>query len=331
MHPLDDPLTRAFINRFQGGFPLAERPFSIVAAKFGLSEVALIQRVQSLLDQGLLSRFGPLYDVEAMGGDLTLAAMAVPEPLFETVAEQVNARPEVAHNYRREHRLNMWFVVATDTPGSVAGVLSDIESATGLPVYNLPKRRTFYLGLWLELDDEGGVRTVPAPEPSPLVAPRRPLDGLDRRLVTATQAGLPLVERPYHAVGERIGLSGEEVIQRLQEKLAQGVIRRIGGVPNHYRLGLRANGMTVWNVPDERVGELGERLGRLDAVSHCYERPRHPGVWPYNLFAMVHGHDRQEVMNRMEEIHRLLDDAVEGHEVLFSSAILKKTGLRLVA
>ncbi|RMG38436.1 MAG: Lrp/AsnC family transcriptional regulator [Gammaproteobacteria bacterium] len=326
-----DPPARVFINRFQGGFPLAERPFSIVAAQLGLSEVALIQLVEDLLERGLLSRFGPLYDAEAMGGGLTLAAMSVPDPVFDRVAAHVNALPEVAHNYRRDHRLNMWFVVATETTAGVARVLERIEQETGLSVYDFPKRRTFYLGLWLALDEAGGVRTVPVPGvPSYSVRPR-PLDVVDRRLVAATQAGLPLVERPYHAVGERIGVDGEEVIQRLKAMREQGIIRRLGAVPNHYRLGLRANGMTVWDVPDERVGELGSLLGRMESVSHCYERPRHPGIWPYNLFAMVHGHDRQEVMHQMEQIRRRLDDAVRGHEVLFSSEILKKTGLRLVA
>ncbi len=328
---LTDDRARAFINRFQGGFPLVERPFSIVAAQFGLSEVALIRLVQALLEQGLLSRFGPLFDAEAMGGGLTLAAMSVPEPQFERVAEQVNAFPEVAHNYRRDHLLNMWFVVATETPHDVARVLAGIERATGLTVYDFPKRRTFYLGLWLELDARGRVDTVPVPEPAQPSEPAQPLDAADRRLVAATQAGLPLVPCPYQAVGEAIGLEGDEVIRRLERLLRQGVVRRIGAVPNHYRLGLRANGMTVWDIPDNWVDELGEALGRLDAVSHCYERPRHPGVWPYNLFAMVHGHDRQEVMGKMEGMRRLLDHVLRGHEVLFSSAILKKTGLRLVA
>ncbi len=327
-----DAPARAFINRFQGGFPLAERPFSIVAAQLGLSEVALIRLVRRLLDTGLLSRFGPLYDAEAMGGGLTLAALSVPDPLFDAVAEHVNALPEVAHNYRRDHRLNMWFVVATPEVGGVAHVLRRIERETGLTVYDFPRRRAFYLGLWLELREDGGVGTMPVPE-EVLEAPSRPvrLDALDRRLIVATQAGLPLVPEPYDVLGRPLGLSGEQVIERLRVLLHSGVIRRIGAVPNHYRLGLRANGMTVWDVPEKWIEELGHELGRADAVSHCYERPRHPGIWPYNLFAMVHGHDRQEVLNKMERLRGLLGEPVRGHEVLFSSAILKKTGLRLVA
>ena len=113
--------------------------------------------------------------------------------------------------------------------------------------------------------------------------------------------------------------------------LDAGAIRRIGAVPNHYRLGLRGNGMTVWDVPDNRVAEFGALIGGQPFVSHCYERPRHAGVWPYNLFAMVHGHDRSEVLDKSARLRELLGGDVRAHEVLFSSAVLKKTGLRLAA
>lgn len=155
------------------------------------------------------------------------------------------------------------------------------------------------------------------------------LDDIDRRIVVATQAGLPLVAKPYHAVAAQLGLTGEEVMVRMQRMLEGGMIRRIGAVPNHYRLGFKANGMSVWNVPDQRVAALGARIGALDFVSHCYERPRHLPLWPYNLFAMVHGRSRDEVQGKVEQIAALLGDDECGHQVLFSSAILKKTGLRL--
>jgi DNA-binding Lrp family transcriptional regulator len=155
------------------------------------------------------------------------------------------------------------------------------------------------------------------------------VDAIDREIVRATQAGLPLSARPYHAVAERLGLPAEEVMARLRRMLATGVIRRIGAVPNHYRLGYRANGMSVWDVPDERVSELGRRVGALPFVSHCYRRPRRPPEWPYNLFAMVHGRTRAEVEAQVAQIAALLGDAARRHDVLYSTRILKKTGLRL--
>lgn len=328
------PLAISLINRFQGGFPLSERPYSQVAAKLGTTETTLILILEELLERGVLSRFGPLYDAARLGGDLTLAALAVPEPLFETVAEQVNRLPEVAHNYRREHALNMWFVVATETPDALSGVLRQIEHATGLHVYSFPKEREFYLGLWLRLEEGGRVDTVSVEKDSEAraISFKPPvLDDLDRRIITATQAGLPMCPEPYAEIASQLNIDAGEVTERMGRMLESGVMRRIGVVPNHYRLGLRGNGMTVWDIPNDRAESLGRRIGRLDFVSHCYLRPRHPGAWPYNLFAMVHGRDRLEVLAKTEQLAALLDGEYRGRDVLFSSAVLKKTGLRLAA
>ena len=155
------------------------------------------------------------------------------------------------------------------------------------------------------------------------------LDEIDRRIVLATQSGLPLEPQPYHAVARQVGIAAEEVMARMRRMLEVGAIRRIGVVPNHYALGYKANGMTVWDVPDEHVDDLGERVGALEFVSHCYCRPRHLPDWPYNFFAMVHGHDRGEVEELVRRIAGLIGDTDRGHEILYSTRILKKTGLRI--
>jgi DNA-binding Lrp family transcriptional regulator len=155
------------------------------------------------------------------------------------------------------------------------------------------------------------------------------LDDLDRRLVLETQAGLPLAARPYHAIAERLGVEPEVVQRRLAALLARGVIRRIGAVPNHYALGYTANGMSVWDVADDCVDALGEAVGALEGVSHCYRRPRRLPIWPYNLFAMVHGRTREEVEAQVATIAVLLGAACRAYDVLYSTRILKKTGLRL--
>ena len=154
-------------------------------------------------------------------------------------------------------------------------------------------------------------------------------DDTDRRLIVATQAGLPCVARPYDEVAAQLGIGVEEVLQRMQRMLDRGVIRRIGAVPNHYALGYTANGMSVWDVSDDRVDALGEQVGALDFVTHCYRRPRRLPEWPYNLFAMVHGHSRDAVATHVAEIAGLLGADCRAHDVLYSTAILKKTGLRI--
>lgn len=155
------------------------------------------------------------------------------------------------------------------------------------------------------------------------------LDTLDHAIVRVTQTGLALVPRPYHEVARQVGGTPAQVMQRLQRMLDLGVIRRIGAVPNHYAIGYVANGMSVWDVEDSQVDELGRTLARSGLVSHCYLRSRHPPQWPYNLFAMVHGRDRNEAEAKLRTIAAILGRAVRSYEVLYSNRILKKTGLRL--
>jgi DNA-binding Lrp family transcriptional regulator len=157
------------------------------------------------------------------------------------------------------------------------------------------------------------------------------IDEIDRRIVTATQAGLPIVERPYQVIAADLGLPAAEVMRRIERMREIGVIRRIGVVPNHYALGLGANGMSVWDVDDALAQELGARVGALDFVSHCYLRPRRLPLWPYNLFAMVHGASRGEVEEKASRIAKLLGAACRGRDILYSTRILKKTGLRIAA
>ncbi|MFO7527533.1 MAG: Lrp/AsnC family transcriptional regulator [Marinobacter sp.] len=151
----------------------------------------------------------------------------------------------------------------------------------------------------------------------------------DRQLILATQAGLPLTSDPWATLGERLGIPADEVLARFHRMQEAGVLRRVAAVPDHYKLGYRFNGMTVWDIDDKAVSTMGQRVGELPFVSHCYRRPRHQPWWTYNLFAMVHGTSQQEVEDKARQIKDLLGTTCSGHSILYSSAILKKTGLRL--
>lgn len=168
---------------------------------------------------------------------------------------------------------------------------------------------------------------------SVLIQPQLPalyeMDEVDRKIVLATQDGLPLVSRPWHVLAEQLRISPGEVMQRVSGMQDAGIIRRIAAVPNHYALGYVANGMSVWNVADDQVRNYGTRIGDLEFVSHCYHRPRHLPLWPYNLFAMVHGQSRDVVEEKVAMIAAMLGRDNLGHEILYSTRILKKTGLRL--
>ena len=145
-----DALDRAIVNALQGGFPVGERPYADVAASLGTTEDELIARLDLLLKNGILSRFGPMYHAERLGGALSLAAMKIAAKDFERVAQMVNAMPEVAHNYARDHAFNMWFVLATETPQQQLEVIARIERASGYPVFNMPKIKEYFIGLRFE-------------------------------------------------------------------------------------------------------------------------------------------------------------------------------------
>jgi len=149
--PRIDAVDRRIIDALQGGFPLVDEPYRLLADRLGLAEQELLARLERMLAERVLTRFGPMFQIERMGGRFVLAAMAVPEARFESVAGQVNRLPEVAHNYRREHRLNMWFVLATETAAGIDEALARIEADTGLPVYAFPKEREYFVDMRLSV------------------------------------------------------------------------------------------------------------------------------------------------------------------------------------
>jgi len=167
------------------------------------------------------------------------------------------------------------------------------------------------------------------PAPAGRNAESAAIDAVDRAIIVATQAGLPLEPQPYHAVAAQLQITPEDLMARMRRMRDAGIIRRIAAVPNHYAIGYRANGMSVWDVEDEAIETLGPKVGALAFVSHSYRRPRQLPAWRYNLFAMVHGATREEVDVRVREIAALLGKSCRAYDVLFSTRILKKTGMRL--
>ena len=152
------------------------------------------------------------------------------------------------------------------------------------------------------------------------------VDDMGRKVIVALQAGMPLEPEPWAAVARQTGIDETAVMGALRDMAARGIVRRIAAVPNHFKMGMTANGMSVWDVDDTVVDKLGERIGALPFVSHCYRRPRSLPDWPYNLFAMLHGSSREEVYDKREKVSAILGEA---SDILFSKRILKKTGLRL--
>jgi DNA-binding Lrp family transcriptional regulator len=262
--------------------------------------------------------------------------MHAPEGRFDEIAEQVNSHDEVAHNYEREHpHLNMWFVVSVADADRVEAVLAEIEAETGQETYNLPKQQEFRVEAKFLVDGPIADGDLDLSDLGPDVTPtdRQALTPEEVDLVLEIQDGFPLGATPYRDVAEAIGADLEWVLATIKRFDEEGKIRRIGVIPNHYSLGYTENGMTVWNVPDEQLDEVGPAIAGLEFVTHCYERPRHEGVWPYNFFAMTHGRSEQESDARVEQVRERMSEFwdVDGEDwdTLFSTRILKKTGIRL--
>ena len=332
-----DATARAFINRFQGGFPIAGTTLCTVSRQdSACTEAVLIQTVRQLLDDGHAQPLRPAVRRRAArrrrdaGG-----ACAVPEARLRPGGRAWSTpcrRWRTTTGASTRSTCGSWSPASS--PQGVAECLDRDRAVTGLRGLQLSQAARV-----LPRPVAGARRATAA---STRCRCRRPIrvaadahrTRLDRRIIAATQArpaaGRASRMRQLAAQLDAVGRRGHA--SDCARMLASGVIRRIGAVPNHYRLGLRGNGMTVWDVPDELAVELGERVGALDFVSHCYQRPRHPGVWP--LQPVRHGarpRSRRRCWKRPNALPRCWATAAAAHDVLFSSAVLKKTGLRLAA
>jgi DNA-binding Lrp family transcriptional regulator len=285
------------MNRWQRGFPLASRPYADIGGGCGLAESEVMERFGALLKSGFIDRIGPVFRPNTVGAS-TLAAMAVPPERLERVAAAVGAHAGVNHNYEREHAFNLWFVVTAPAAADVERTLLDIEAGAGLVVLRLPLLEEFHIDLGFDLQDGESPREEARRVETPSLAAG------EKALVAALAAGLPLVPRPYAA----LGLPEAFVIDTLRRWLDAGIVRRIGAVVRHRRLGYDANAMVVWDVPGTEVAAAGRRLAADAAVTLCYRRPRALPDWRYNLFCMVHGRARPAVLydiKRMSALHGL--------------------------
>ncbi|MBI4936768.1 MAG: Lrp/AsnC family transcriptional regulator [Nitrosomonadales bacterium] len=320
------------LNDFQRDFPLAPAPFGVIAGRLGVSEAEVLEVLARLQACGKVSRVGAVFRPHSIGSS-TLAALAVPMEELDEVAQLVSNYAEVNHNYEREHHYNLWFVVTAASEARILEVLGEIGRRTGYQPLHLPMLEGFHIDLGFDLSRPhrgGGVAILngasgTAPQPCRAL-PR----SFETALAGAIQQGLPLVPRPFAAIGAGIGLAENEVIAGLAYLLEQGIIKRMGVVVRHHELGYRANAMVVWNIPDEQVSEIGQRIGSFDFVTLCYRRPRRLPDWRYNLFTMIHGRRRDEVLGLVDQLREQCGLENIAYEVLFSCRRFKQCGARYV-
>jgi len=312
----------ALLDGWQRGFPLCDEPFHAIGQTLGLGADAVIARYAQLQRTGAFSRIGAVFAPGA-GGASTLAAMAVPPGRLEQVAALVSAHAGVNHNYEREHAVNLWFVATGGDAAQVEELLRAIEQDSGLPVLRLPMLRPYRIdtafGLRQQHTPGGPTHRAPAPLP--------PAEG---PLAALAEQGLPLAPRPYGAWAAQLGCGARDVLDTLSRWLAQGQLQRFGVVVRHHELGYTANAMTVFDVPDAEVDACGEALARSPGVTLAYRRARASG-WPYNLYCMVHGRDRQAVRAAVAQAAACAGLAARPQAQLFSLRRFKQTGARRFA
>ncbi len=327
METLDAGLDFRLLNDFQRDFPLCPAPFAELAARLGVSEAAVLQGLQTLRRAGKIARVGAVFAPKRIGAS-TLAAMAVPTERLAAAADAVNRFPEVNHNYEREHRYNLWFVVTAGSQERLQAALGAIEQAAGWPLLRLPLLEEYHIDLGFALDSRAEERPGRVPVLRHAFVPPTQLDEFERRLVMALQEGLPLFNRPFSVLASRIGCDESEVLVRIRGWCVEGIIKRFGVIVRHHELGYTANAMLVHDIPDAAVGAVGESLAREVGISLCYQRPRVPPVWPFNLFCMIHGQARMEVEARIAELRSRLHLTNYAHAVLFSLTRFKQGGAR---
>ena len=312
------------LREIQSHIPLVKRPFAHLADRLGVSEEEVIEELRKLKEEKIVRQISPIYDTRAVGYDSSLVAFRVDPSRMEEVAKLVNTHPGVSHNYEREHRINLWFTLAVPPDGelSLEDTVSLLAEAEGVEEYFILRTlRTFKIGVRLNYDDPFERERVRTRESGKV-----PLNPLEKKVIRVSQKDLPLVRRPFLELSRRVGVSESELLEILRRLKEKGVMRRFSAILFHRRVGFKANGMAVWRVPEDRIEEIGRYLASFRGVSHCYERSTCEG-WSYNLFSMVHGRSREEVLSFVEKVGGEI--GIEDREVLFSRREFKKRRIEL--
>ncbi|MDU8941843.1 siroheme decarboxylase subunit beta [Ovoidimarina sediminis] len=314
-----DNLDWRMMNAWQRGLPLEPCPFRDIAGAMKIPEEEVLTRLRALQAGGAISRVGGTCRPNTLAAS-TLAAVAAPAGSVEEVAAIINSVEGVNHSYERENPWNIWFVATGPTRAFVDAALERIGALTGLQVLDLRLVRPFNVDLGFALDGTG---RMPPPR---AIDETVPLEEGDRALMQALSEGLDLVDRPFAALGARLGRSEEDVLSRVRALKRSGVLSRIGLIVRHRALGWRSNAMCVFEVPPEEIEEKGRALTEVQGVTLCYERRPVPGIWPYTLYCMIHGRSRAEALDVLS-LARVRAKLTEyDYRVLFSTRCFKQTG-----
>jgi siroheme decarboxylase len=321
---------RRLLNLLQGSFPLSPRPFAAVGALAGMTEAEVISRTRQLLADRIIRQLTPIYDTRALGYTSMLVAAKVDPEVPWRAARAINSHPGVSHNYLRNHEFNMWFTVAVaeDSRLGMDGTLAVLQQLSGAEsIRQLPTLKLFKIRMDLEM--EGGTEKLTgaaADAIAPAPIEKRPFDEFDRVVIRATQGDLPLRTRPYAPAAAALRVSEEQLLEHMRGMVERGLLRRVAAILFHRRAGFSANGMGVWQVPADRIADVGPRMAAFRGISHCYERPTYAD-WPFQIFTMAHGRSKAQCDAILDAIERDVG-CVKQRATLYSSTEFKKVRLQ---
>lgn len=323
-----DQLDKEILDAVQKDIPLVAQPYKVIADQLGVSEEEVLERLRNMKGN-VIRQMSAIFDTKALGYQSSLvAAKIAPDKLDEMAVNVFNAHPGITHNYKRNHDFNLWFTIAVP-PNSKLGLERTVEILGELgqcdSIRMLPTLKLFKIGVQLDVKKELEANAKAKPTYSDEMrqeAMKVPLTENDIKVILELQKDLPFVSRPFDEWAQNIGMTTDELLAHAEKLVETGKMRRFSAVLNHRKAGFRANGMGVWNVPDEQADEIGLKMGSFRAVSHCYLRPRYPD-WKYNIFTMVHGRDMEECESILQAIED--ETGITDRITLYSTKEYKKT------
>ena len=318
-----DELDKELLNEIQWTFPLVTRPFDAIAKKFNISPEKVKTRLSHLKEIGVLRQLSAIFDTRKLGYSSSLVAMEIEPNKLEFVANQINRHPGVSHNYERDHQFNLWFTLAVPPGSDLQTELKKFDVLEGIKkVRMLPTLQLFKIGVKLDMVEDKKHAIAPTEEKKEIRNVKFDPTEEDKDFIRELQKDMSIVDEPFTKAANNLRITEDELFSKMKHYENIGVMRRFAAILRHRQVGFTANGMIVWKVPEDRIAEVGEKLGSFPQISHCYQRPTYPD-WPYNVFSMIHCKTQDEANDMAKTIQDQIH--VDDFRILFSSREFKKT------
>jgi DNA-binding Lrp family transcriptional regulator len=316
-------LDKELLNEIQWTFPLVTRPFDTIAKKFDVTPEIVKEHLNSLKKAGVLRQLSAIFDTRKLGYTSSLVAMEIESDKLEHVASQINRHPGVSHNYERDHEFNLWFTLAVPPGSDLKSEIDKFNVLKGIKkVRMLPTLQLFKIGVKLDMVDEKKHEVAPSEEKKEIKNVKFEPTEQDKDFIRELQKDMEIIDEPFVKAANNLGITETELFEKMKQYEDIGVMRRFAAILRHRQIGFTANGMIVWKVPEDRISEVGAKLGAFPQVSHCYERPTYSD-WPYNVFSMIHCKTHDEANDMAKTIKNQIQ--VDDYRILFSSREFKKT------